>query len=148
MDLPLLTPMQNLVLAILVSGAKRNRHIRHELRHMGLSRLASNLCRLLQRLERLHYVGSQAVVVRCGRARFREYRYTITDLGLQAWRDNYRFYTALVPPDPWEDDLDLEHVDDAAGHAYDPRTRKQLLRRQVAPLKKRLKRLLKDGDRA
>ena len=95
---------------------------------MGVRQSRAAFCRLMARLIEANYVRSSSDK-RSAAGQVVHYRYyEVTDLGVLDWAGARRFYLNLGPPS-----LDLIPVEthDGQNAPYDPKTRKQLLRREV-----------------
>ena len=126
--LPKLTALQYLVLNLLFVGRQSGDQLRGALRAMGVRQSRAAFCQLMARLIEANYVRSSSDK-RSAAGQVVHYRfYEVTDLGVLGWTTARRFYLNLGPPS-----LDLIPVEthDGQNAPYDPKTRKQLLRREV-----------------
>ncbi len=99
MDLPRLTPAQYLALGMVIRGTGRVEDLNRNWKRLGLSRCHTSVYRLMHRLELSWCVMRSPRSVGRGESRGKVGAYRATNLGKLYWKDAWKFYRSLPPPE-------------------------------------------------
>src|SRR5215472_11417542 len=94
-ELPGLTHLQFLVLAVLLSGQQSGRAIRQAIEQYGIRRSAPAFYQMMARLERDGMVEGWYEQVKVGDQSVTERRYRATTAGSRMWERAYAFYNGI-----------------------------------------------------
>jgi len=127
--LPQLTSLQYLTLHLLFVGPQDAKELRDSLRAFGIRQSLQAFHGMMMRLMVANYVEINQHQRKTSLQTVHCHRFELTDLGLHAWLEAWRFYRGLCPPSA---EFTPAPTDEGRLAAYDPKNRKAAIDRKKA----------------